>query len=53
MNCPVLPLLVLLSALGLTQTATARLLRTRQTPLESWHPLIALTIGSSVEYERA
>ena len=34
------------------QPALARLLRTRPTPLESWNPLVALTIGASVEYER-
>jgi hypothetical protein len=33
--------------------AAARLLRTGPTPLEQWNPLVALTIGSGVEYERS
>jgi len=33
--------------------AAARILRTGPTPLEQWNPLVALTIGSSVEYERS
>jgi hypothetical protein len=45
-------LVALLSALALAQPAAARLLRTGPTPLENWNPLVALTIGSSVEYER-
>ena len=48
-----LALLSLVCVLSLAQTATARLLRTGPTPLESWNPLVSLTIGSSVEYERA
>lgn len=43
----------LLSALTLAQPAAARLLRVGPTPLERWNPLVALTIGSSVEYEHA
>jgi len=33
--------------------AGARLLRTGPTPLEQWNPLVALTIGSSIEHERS
>src|SRR5262249_55736106 len=32
-------------------TAQARILRTRPTPLETWDPLLPLTIGSAVEFE--
>ena len=46
-------LMAFTGALALTQPAAARLLRTGPTPLEHWTPLVALTIGSSVEYEHA
>ena len=47
-----LRLLVFL-ALILPLPAPARLLRTAPTPLEQWNPLVALTIGASIEYERS
>lgn len=37
---------------ALALPASARLLRTGPTPLERWNPLVSLTIGASVEYER-
>ena len=46
-------LLLFFSALFLPLPASSRLLRTGPTPLEQWNPLVALTIGSSVEYERS
>ncbi|MEO7723259.1 MAG: hypothetical protein ABIU29_01000 [Chthoniobacterales bacterium] len=46
-------LLALMSGFVLMQPTAARLLRTGPSPLENWNPLVALTIGSSVEYERA